>query len=453
MTLEVPAVGPGSEGERVERVRTGADVIDDVLTGQARLLPPTTVERLGRQIVQRLDPDRAERFNADSYERRSCSWTRDFADMGLYRLILDPATDVLVQAAIAQWSTPLPAGTATTLDGRTITVRDTRTTGQRRADAVAALILTGAGLRPATTDAAATTTAADAAATTTAADAAATTTAADAAATGTADAAATADGEEPDHDTSGAPDHRRDDRPEPEPEQAAGREERAAGRGERGARGLPAGVFLARPTAGVHVSVIATLDQFAAAFGACDPAARTAGLARIGLAGQIGDFPGATLQPAVLARLACDGPVHRILVNARGVPLRHGRNERFATPAQRRALAARDAGCVIPGCPAPPEWCEAHHIIPWEHGGLTDIDDMVLLCGRHHTAHHAGTYPISMRDGVPWVRLPGWHDITRPWARNATCDHHRLANTTARTITRQPTRPPDVEDETPEEAA
>jgi Domain of unknown function (DUF222) len=63
-------------------VRSGADVIDEFLTGWSRHLPPTSVDRLGRQIMARLDPDRAERFDADAYQRRGLSIGTDFAGMG-----------------------------------------------------------------------------------------------------------------------------------------------------------------------------------------------------------------------------------------------------------------------------------------------------------------------------------------------------------------------------------
>jgi hypothetical protein len=64
---------------------------------------------------------------------------------------------------------------------------------------------------------------------------------------------------------------------------------------------------------------------------------------------------------------------------------------------------------------------------------------MVLLCARHHTAHHTGVYRIEIRDGLAWVQVPGWVDPTRPWLRNTTHhDHHA----TATRLTEQLTDPP-----------
>jgi hypothetical protein len=209
--------------------------------------------------------------------------------------------------------------------------------------------------------------------------------------------------------------------------------------GEVAAEGEAAGgSFAGGPGLAAEICVIATVDQLAAAHGADDPAAVAAGLARMSLAGRVGDYPGSTISPAVLARLSCDAPIRRILLDERGAVLHHGRSRRLASAAQRRALAVRDGGCVIPGCDAPVEWSDVHHVIPWRDGGRTDIDAMVLLCSRHHTAHHAGIYEIHMRAGMPWVRLPAWLDPDRPWLQNAIHDHHRLADVTAATLTRQP---------------
>ena len=55
-----------------------------------------------------------------------------------------------------------------------------------------------------------------------------------------------------------------------------------------------------------------------------------------------------------------------------------GRETRLATTPQRRALGLRDRGCVFPGCTRPSNWCQAHHIIDWIHGGPSDMDNLKL---------------------------------------------------------------------------
>ncbi|WP_139165811.1 HNH endonuclease signature motif containing protein, partial [Cryobacterium flavum] len=82
---------------------------------------------------------------------------------------------------------------------------------------------------------------------------------------------------------------------------------------------------------------------------------------------------------------------------------------------QRRALAARDGGCVIPGCTVPPHLTQVHHVVPWQKGGLTDIDNAVLLCNASHSSIDTSGWDIDMRDGRPWVRGPLLFDPTQTW--------------------------------------
>jgi hypothetical protein len=84
-----------------------------------------------------------------------------------------------------------------------------------------------------------------------------------------------------------------------------------------------------------------------------------------------------------------------------------GSVQRCFTSTQRRAIAARDGGCVIPGCTTPAGWCEVHHVIPWRDGGPTHTDNGVLLCWGHHQNIDTGPWELSMPDGVPHVRGPG----------------------------------------------
>ena len=65
-----------------------------------------------------------------------------------------------------------------------------------------------------------------------------------------------------------------------------------------------------------------------------------------------------------------------------------GRSSRLVTAAQRRALVARDRGCTVPGCLAPPSRCHAHHVRHWIDGGPTDLDNLTLLCPAHHRHLH-----------------------------------------------------------------
>ena len=101
------------------------------------------------------------------------------------------------------------------------------------------------------------------------------------------------------------------------------------------------------------------------------------------------------IEPATAERLLCTAKVQGVLVGAGGKVLHLGRTHRLASRAQRRALKVRDKGiCQFPGCSGTTH-LDAHHIQPWSHGGPTDLDNLILICGRHHTLIHEGGLRIA----------------------------------------------------------
>ena len=76
-----------------------------------------------------------------------------------------------------------------------------------------------------------------------------------------------------------------------------------------------------------------------------------------------------------------------VILHAPG-PLELGRSTRLANRAQRRALCALYRTCAVPGCEVRYSYCKLHHIIWWEHGGLTNLDNLLPVCERHHHAIH-----------------------------------------------------------------
>lgn len=112
---------------------------------------------------------------------------------------------------------------------------------------------------------------------------------------------------------------------------------------------------------------------------------------------------GEVLSPAAVRRLACGAGVLPMVLGTGSVPLDMGRETRLATPSQLKALWVRDEGCSFPGCTIPPGWCDAHHILWWGRGGRTDLDQLALLCGRHHTIVHDKDLAATLVDGhVYW---------------------------------------------------
>lgn len=109
-------------------------------------------------------------------------------------------------------------------------------------------------------------------------------------------------------------------------------------------------------------------------------------------------------------RHVCEAGVTPIVVTDAGNVLTLGRRTRLFTRRQRLVLAARDGGCRFPGCDRPPSWTEAHHIIPWQHGGPTDVDNGVLLCRHHHLLLHNNDWGITRVDGELAVVPPRSRD-------------------------------------------
>jgi hypothetical protein len=113
---------------------------------------------------------------------------------------------------------------------------------------------------------------------------------------------------------------------------------------------------------------------------------------------------GAWSGPQTRARieaLLCDARITRVLLTPLGQvtgfqPLRDS-----VTPAQRRNLAARDVHCVVRGCTRPPAMCDAHHLRHRADGGATTMENLVLLCRRHHVLWHQGKIQLHHLT-VPW---------------------------------------------------
>ncbi|TDW60512.1 5-methylcytosine-specific restriction protein A [Kribbella pratensis] len=119
---------------------------------------------------------------------------------------------------------------------------------------------------------------------------------------------------------------------------------------------------------------------------------------------------GDNLSAATVRRLACDAQILPMVLGTKSQPLDVGTTQRLVTRPMRRALNARDKGCVV--CGAPPIQCEAHHIISWLDGGPTAITNLALLCKRHHLDLHSGHWHIQILNGTVQVTRPTWADPT-----------------------------------------
>ena len=108
---------------------------------------------------------------------------------------------------------------------------------------------------------------------------------------------------------------------------------------------------------------------------------------------------GGTLCAETTRRVCCDSAVVQWLDTHDGQPLSAGRKSRTIPPAIRRALQNRDGGCRFPGCTAS-HFVEAHHIHHWADRGETNMENLVLLCTRHHHLVHEGGFGVQrLADG------------------------------------------------------
>jgi Domain of unknown function (DUF222)/HNH endonuclease len=114
---------------------------------------------------------------------------------------------------------------------------------------------------------------------------------------------------------------------------------------------------------------------------------------------------GAAVSAETARRLACDASVVR-MHERKGESLSVGRKTRSVPPSLRRALRTRDGRCRFPGCENR-RFVDAHHIRHWARGGETAIDNLVLLCRRHHRLVHEGGYSVeALANGELEFRYP-----------------------------------------------
>lgn len=120
---------------------------------------------------------------------------------------------------------------------------------------------------------------------------------------------------------------------------------------------------------------------------------------------------GALIPVPEVLRMATEAELIPAVLSRSGAVLSLGRSRRIASATQTQALIARDHGCSFPGCDRAAEWCERHHIKDWVDGGLTDLDNLTLLCRYHHHNFAGRGWRCRINvEGVPeWVP-PRWID-------------------------------------------
>lgn len=123
-------------------------------------------------------------------------------------------------------------------------------------------------------------------------------------------------------------------------------------------------------------------------------------------------FTHEALTPGQVRRMVCEADLIPVVLGSSSEILDVGRESRLATPGQLKNLWLRDAECTYPGCSVPNTWCDAHHVTWWSRDGHTNIDNLALLCRRHHTIVHerdlSATFDPDER-GQRGHITPRWH--------------------------------------------
>ena len=116
-----------------------------------------------------------------------------------------------------------------------------------------------------------------------------------------------------------------------------------------------------------------------------------------------------------------------------------GRTSREANAALRELLGTLDGErCRFPGCTRHKK-LHAHHVLYWSKGGSTDLDNLVLVCSRHHTLIHSQDFRLALHpdrqlDVATGEGVPVLHHPAQPWADPATLASGRGQLVSAETL-------------------
>jgi len=179
------------------------------------------------------------------------------------------------------------------------------------------------------------------------------------------------------------------------------------------------------PTAGgVTTTIVLTMSraQFAALHAPGHQPVEKANHARAPGDGLVRTGHGALLNLERVKLMLGDAQIQPVVLDSVKRIEAYGSAHRYFTAAQRLAMAARDGGCSFPGCTVPAAWSQAHHIVEWQSGGPTSVENGTLLCGCHHRSFEKLGHVCTVINGVPHWIPPAWIDATRTPVRNAAHD-------------------------------
>lgn len=108
------------------------------------------------------------------------------------------------------------------------------------------------------------------------------------------------------------------------------------------------------------------------------------------------------------------GEEYFALLGPTGEPVNLYRDKRGASWVQRKLLESKQRCCAWKGCRKPASECQVHHIHGWVKGGLTNLDNLVLMCPYHNAlcelppGHPGYRGHVVKIDGAPaWISPRG----------------------------------------------
>lgn len=123
---------------------------------------------------------------------------------------------------------------------------------------------------------------------------------------------------------------------------------------------------------------------------------------------------GTVIAPGLLLPLLGDADIERIVYDPPARRIEASRRSRFSG-AVRRIIEIRDQHCQHPGCDEPAVRCDADHVVPRSHGGITCLCNGQLLC-----AYHNRIYKMANDKAALWRQrvAGGTHPCPHP-------EHHQ----------------------------
>ena len=123
---------------------------------------------------------------------------------------------------------------------------------------------------------------------------------------------------------------------------------------------------------------------------------------------------GPLLHPAIVEQLQCDARLQFVLTDKQGNALGIGTTSRNVPAWLMRQLRKRDRHCTFPGCNHK-VFVQAHHIRHWTNRGVTDLDNLVLVCDFHHDLIHKFGWEVELEGSlVTWYRPTGDAHVPGP---------------------------------------